>query len=231
MILPYRVPLRDELSKWHPLNKNLEISTSYLSIHSLVGYLIDITTGLQYIHNLGYIHLDIKPGNIVLTPNPRPRHIAQLCDFGSCIPELLRNQHKYNLTIKYSSPEVTGLKKRPTSKYDTWSLGMTILDSLTERNPLSIVSPGEGEGEREGEVRNVTEEKGNSTKIRNFMIQSSDFITEYLDAYCEDLYQSFEHPAIRSLITLSRRLLSYEPSDRPDDRSVLESLEQISALT
>lgn len=41
-------------------------------------YLIDTATALEYLHNLGLVHFDIKPGNILLDSQT-----AKLCDFGT----------------------------------------------------------------------------------------------------------------------------------------------------
>lgn len=40
-----------------------------------------LLNGLKALHNFGYIHRDLKPGNIILTENGE----LKLCDFGSAV--------------------------------------------------------------------------------------------------------------------------------------------------
>ncbi|KAK2810617.1 hypothetical protein FQN50_002874 [Emmonsiellopsis sp. PD_5] len=80
----------------------------------------DISSALQYIHNLGIIHHDIKPHNIILGNGNRG---AVLCDFGLATSSSLRIQK--GGTPCYIPPEfLYGERAEPS---DIWAFGVTML--------------------------------------------------------------------------------------------------------
>jgi len=51
-------------------------------IKNLPSFIKAAAKGLQFIHNLGIIHGDIKPENILIVRKINGEEIAKLCDFG-----------------------------------------------------------------------------------------------------------------------------------------------------
>jgi len=93
--------------------------------------------GLQRVHELGYIHRDIKPDNLLADAEGRLR----IADFGWCC---LREDHPNCLagTLLYMAPEV--LKNEPQDvDADIWSAGMTLYQMVVGR-PLLQVNLGPG---------------------------------------------------------------------------------------
>ncbi|KAF7283669.1 hypothetical protein GWI33_023239 [Rhynchophorus ferrugineus] len=81
---------------------------------------IDVTTGLDYCHRLGILHLDLKPKNILMDSS----NCFKICDFGNSI-KIARSieNFKYNGTIIYTAPEIL-LGNDPSKKSDIYSLGV-----------------------------------------------------------------------------------------------------------
>ncbi|KAL2131216.1 hypothetical protein VTI74DRAFT_5393 [Chaetomium olivicolor] len=79
----------------------------------------DIVNVLHYLHGIGYVHNDLKPGNILYS---RDRG-GVLCDFGHATPKDARSGGG---TPWYIPPEFIGLKQRGCPA-DIWALGVTML--------------------------------------------------------------------------------------------------------
>ena len=105
---------------------NLEINNSKLSYNEKKQVLIDICSGLTYLHNRTprcLIHRDLKPNNILLNLSGR----AKIADFG-----LSKFQQDHNEafkmtgetgTYRYMAPEVI-MHKKYNASVDIWSFGM-----------------------------------------------------------------------------------------------------------
>ncbi|WP_167047407.1 serine/threonine-protein kinase [Salinibacterium sp. ZJ454] len=97
----------------------------------------DVADALQYVHEQGVVHRDVKPANI-LVPNERQQSTgprAKLADFG--IARLVDGAHHTATgsvigTANYLSPE-QALGKPLTAASDVYSLGLVILECLTGR--------------------------------------------------------------------------------------------------
>jgi len=107
-----------------------------LPIQTVVAILYQCCKGLQYAHSHNVIHLDIKPGNIMLTPDDR----VKLADFGLakimhpdtdslCLENLLG-------TPSHISPEQL-LRKPVNPQVDIYSLGVVMYALLTGHRPFS----------------------------------------------------------------------------------------------
>ena len=107
---------------------------------------------VQYAHQNLLVHRDLKPGNILVTPDGVPK----LLDFG--IAKLLKPE-LYDYTIAqtvapmrpmtpdYASPEqVRG--QAITTASDIYSLGVLLYELLTDRHPYELNGKGMGELER-----------------------------------------------------------------------------------
>lgn len=97
---------------------------------SAVPIAMQVLRALAYVHEQGYVHGDIKPANIVVTPNGR----AQLIDFGLAA----RVDHVTNRaagTVGFIAPENWAAQYtiRPTA--DIYSVGALLWAMLAGRQP------------------------------------------------------------------------------------------------
>ncbi len=84
---------------------------------------------LAYVHARGFVHGHIKPSNIMAVGDQIKLSSDELCGAGE-------SGRVLGMTSVYSAPEIeAGQGMSPAS--DVWSLGMTLVEALTQRVPLS----------------------------------------------------------------------------------------------
>ncbi|KDQ06555.1 hypothetical protein BOTBODRAFT_181484 [Botryobasidium botryosum FD-172 SS1] len=125
-------------------NRNLK-AVHLLSLEEVRGLFGDIVAGLAFLHDHSILHLDLKPGNVLLTWDEGqlvPR--AMLSDFGTSRDMLkpFRKRSGMTGTLEYTPPESlmrdsTGEYQQIDSKADMWSLGMILHKLLFFRLPYA----------------------------------------------------------------------------------------------
>ncbi|CAG12655.1 unnamed protein product, partial [Tetraodon nigroviridis] len=108
------------------------------------GYLCDLLSALEHLHSQGFVHLDLKPANVLVTPSGR----LKLGDFGLLL-ELKRTtgdgaQGKVKEDMqegdpRYMAPELLRGEYGPAA--DVFSLGVTILELACN---MEVPNGGEG---------------------------------------------------------------------------------------
>ncbi len=107
---------------------------------NLAQILIDIATGLSHVHENGYMHLDFKPENILVTRNGAVRLID--FDMAQPIPEQPVKFSKNPGTPGYMAPEQ--LKREPMdARADIWAFGVVAYELVTSQKPFPGDTPGE----------------------------------------------------------------------------------------
>ena len=110
-------------------------------LENVAQILLDMAAGLEHMHNNGYMHLDFKPENVLVTRNASVRLVD--FDLAQQIPETPRKASKKNPgTPAYMAPEQ--LLGEPIShRVDIFSYGVAAYELLTNQKPFPGDTPGE----------------------------------------------------------------------------------------
>src|SRR5438309_3385938 len=109
-----------------------------LPVAEAVRIILQIATGLEHAASRGVVHRDVKPSNIIISPNGR----AKLVDMG--LARRLGPHHDGALTqsgvtlgtFDYISPEQALEPREADSRSDIYSLGCTFYHVLTGQAPV-----------------------------------------------------------------------------------------------
>ena len=140
-------------AQWDDETKELFIFTEWVPAGSLVDilkkfgklteplartYTTQVLLGLQYLHQNNVIHLDIKPGNVLIDDVGT----VKLADFGAArqltsSESITRKEElEYRGTPYFMAPEMIKQEKQG-RKADIWSVGGTVLNMFTGNPPWS----------------------------------------------------------------------------------------------
>lgn len=89
----------------------------------------EIARGLLNVHNKGVLHCDLKPANILLDDNGKPR----LADFGQA--RLHSEQSQTLGTLFFMAPEQADPKAMPSASWDVYALGAVLYFMLVGEAP------------------------------------------------------------------------------------------------
>ncbi len=216
----------------YPNNKAL----STLTPADKITVAFQVASGLEYMHQQGYFHRDVKPSNIVLNENNQ----AMLIDFGTAIAKGVEDNKKEDCvaTIAYAPFEEL-LKQRKdfqkygmkvaaewysdvllgfTEKSDVYSLGMVIWELASAKGhpfngfQLTLQSTNKPNEPKKTEIKKVV----------------GDAITMLIFLYMQPNNNRPDptplgelHPALTSLITRAWRL---RPQERPSMDEMVKKL-------
>lgn len=119
--------------------KTMLLRESKLSISQSIALMIQIGTGIGYAHRAGLVHCDLKPQNILVSPDER----AKITDFGiSQALASLKSEEPSEIvwgSPKYFAPEqAAGIPPSPAS--DVYALGVVFFEMLTGSLPFKAAS-------------------------------------------------------------------------------------------
>ncbi len=125
-----RIYLLYEYCDGGDLKQFVEKKGGFLTFKEALNILYQITDGLAYLHNLGFIHFDIKPENILL----KKPNLWKLGDFGLIKTRGFSGILDIKGTVGYIAPEV--FKGEIHRSSDIFSLGCLLYYMLTGHHPF-----------------------------------------------------------------------------------------------
>ncbi len=107
-----------------------------LPVAEAVKLFREVAIGLVHAHGKGVLHCDLKPANVLLDQDGRPR----LADFGQA--RLSHEQTPSLGTLFYMAPEQADLQAAPDARWDVYALGALLYTMLVgeppHRSPLTV---------------------------------------------------------------------------------------------
>ncbi len=115
-----------------------------ISVEQIVACGREVAQGLLHAHAKGVLHCDVKPANILLDQDGKPR----LADFGQS--RLTHEQTPSLGTLFYMAPEQADLGAAPDARWDVYALGALLYRMLTGHPPFqteeALANLGEADG-------------------------------------------------------------------------------------
>jgi serine/threonine-protein kinase len=119
--------------------KNLYARQDPILVEHVAQILIDMALALEHMHENGFMHLDFKPENVLVTPNASLRLID--FDLALPVPEVPKKLTGKNPgTPSYMAPEQF-LGEPISNRVDIFSYGVTAYELLTNQKPFPGETP------------------------------------------------------------------------------------------
>ncbi len=122
----------------HTLADVIEEGT--LSPQQSIALIVTIAEALQYAHEQGFVHRDIKPTNILIDKNGS----SHITDFGiaASLDDLTTGRTSSSGTLPYMSPEqLAGESHLIDGRTDVYALGVVLFETLTGRLSYKARTP------------------------------------------------------------------------------------------
>ncbi|MBN2555926.1 MAG: serine/threonine protein kinase [Anaerolineales bacterium] len=122
--------------------KTLLLQENQLAIDRALNIMIQVAAGIGYAHRAGLIHCDLKPHNILITPDQR----VKVADFGisRVLASIQPEEHAdvvWGSPLYFSPEQADGSPPSPAS--DVYSLGIIFFEMLAGRLPFESSSAAE----------------------------------------------------------------------------------------
>jgi len=122
--------------------KQIIIEIGALPIYQATRLIVQACAGIGYAHRAGLVHCDIKPHNMLITPDNR----LKVTDFGiaralASVKHDEQTQAIWGSPAYFSPEQAAG--KAPSPASDVYSLGVVLFEVLTGQLPFTDPSPQE----------------------------------------------------------------------------------------
>jgi serine/threonine-protein kinase len=114
--------------------------TDPASVPQVLSFIVMVARALHYVHQRGILHGDIKPANLIVTPQGTPK----IMDFGVARRRQANRSTSWSLTVEneiwgtpaYLAPELL-VAKEIDARVDVFSLGVVAYEWLAGRKPFT----------------------------------------------------------------------------------------------
>ena len=109
-----------------------------LDLQERISAVLQAAKGLSYLHGVGILHLDVKPGNILFYRDEKGTIGAKVMDLGCAIPfddQTTTTHSKITGTPHYMAPEQVMSPVETDVRTDVYAIGSTLLFCTTGRLP------------------------------------------------------------------------------------------------
>lgn len=197
-----------------------------LSIETAVNFAQQILEGIQHAHEMGIVHRDIKPQNILVD-----RHkTLKILDFGiaKALSETAMTQTSHVLgTVQYLSPE-QAKGESTDARTDIYSIGIVLYEMLVGEPPFT------GETAVSIAIKHIQDNMQNPTDIRPEIPQAlSNVILKATEKERDNRYQDIESMQrdLSSVLESCRKDESPYISDEADTKTIMIDKEAITKHT
>ena len=193
-------------------------SRKHFTESETIELLQDILTVLQFVHENGYIHRDIKPPNLI-----RNEYGQKICliDFGTVKekidPENIDRQGNYTRTAVINSPGYTPVEQlRSTPEFcsDLYALGMVAIEALTGTHPSQIALDDRNNPVWRGHI---------PTSDRNYNQNFLNLLDRMVRGQYRERYQSATE-VLNDLQQIDRNTVPFPETVRDGDPTVVDPL-------
>ncbi|MGN6106422.1 MAG: serine/threonine-protein kinase, partial [Kofleriaceae bacterium] len=134
---PYMV-----MERLHGFDLSSRIKEGPVAPALAVEYIAQACEGLAEAHAMGMVHRDVKPANLFVTQRPNGAPLVKVLDFGIATAATGDVDHNLTTTLtvigspSYMSPEQLHAARDVDARSDIWSLGVTLYELVSGRQPF-----------------------------------------------------------------------------------------------
>lgn len=197
------------------LSQNLfQFSENSVSEENSILIVFQILKAIDYIHNTGYIHCDLKPENIMINPENLE---VKLIDFGSVVSQKSKKTYHENFcTIWYRAPECMLTDGFYDYSIDIWAIGCIFYELITG----TTLFPGNNDYDQIFKIHSIL---GTPQPDVIAQIKKSPRFSNYHFHFLRKIPFSQLMPRVNPLIlNLIEQLLAYDPANRISAQNALK---------